>query len=146
MLELCASLAPLAVFLDFDRTLCSTKSGASPLRGAHALDAELLSATAMHRVYVLTRNSHAEDIRAFLAERGVRVAGVHTTRKGRSKGEFIAQTLAELQRAPSAGAQPESRDGAPRAIFVDDSAAEVCDARIAGDERVFRVLFQRSAL
>ena len=75
-------------------------------------------------------------------QRGARVAGVHTTPKGRSKGEFIAQTLAALEGAPGADAE----GAAPRAVFVDDSASEVCDARVAGDERIFRILFQRSAL
>lgn len=36
------------VFLDFDRTLCTTKTGNSPLHGKHALDPELLGIACSH--------------------------------------------------------------------------------------------------
>ena len=55
---------PLA-FFDFDRTLCTTKSGGSPLQGKHALDAELAAVAASMPTSVesrltphLHRNSH----------------------------------------------------------------------------------------
>ena len=133
VLALCAEIAPVAVFVDWDRTFCSTKCGASPLLGGHSLDEDLLSVAALHRTYVLTRNSHTDDIRSFLSERRVVVAGVCTTPKGRSKAGFIAATLGEL-------------GGSGVAVFVDDSVREVCDAQIAADTRVVRVLFQRGAI
>ena len=60
---------PHVVFIDFDRTLCTTKSGASPARGSHRLDPELWNvATCGERdVRVVTRNSHVDDIGAFMA-------------------------------------------------------------------------------
>lgn len=137
VVDLCARLLPAAVFLDFDRTLCSTKSGGSPYAGGpHTLDPELLSATALYPTHVVTRNSHEGEIRAFLAERGVRLAGLCVTSKGRSKAEYVASTLAALGGAPEADA--------PCAVFVDDSVAEVGDPKLVSDARVWRVLFQRA--
>jgi len=31
------------LFLDFERSLCSTKAGGSPLQGSHSLDADLVA-------------------------------------------------------------------------------------------------------
>ena len=48
-------LEPHRIFLDWDRTLCSTKSGRSPLNGSHSLDPDLFTLMADHpgRVYVI---------------------------------------------------------------------------------------------
>jgi hypothetical protein len=35
------TLQPHAIFLDWDRTLCTTRTGGSPLVGKHALDPDL---------------------------------------------------------------------------------------------------------
>jgi hypothetical protein len=54
----------LAVFLDFDRTFCSTKRGASPLHGSceHSIDPDLLwVATVCQHCYVITRNVHKAE-------------------------------------------------------------------------------------
>ena len=56
------------VFLDWDRTFCTTKSGAAPVRGRHAADEALLALARSHpRVVVVTRNSHVAEIEHFLA-------------------------------------------------------------------------------
>eukprot|EP00964_Phaeocystis_antarctica_P051973 scaffold30379_cov40-Phaeocystis_antarctica.AAC.1 len=73
------------LFLDFDRTLCTTKSGGSPLQGRHALDSELAALAAQLETYVVTRNSHEADIKTFLAARGVLVAGVCVVPRRTSK-------------------------------------------------------------
>ena len=120
------------IFVDFDRTLASTKSGGSPLQGevgmcmpmhaglqsigtcihVHAyaymqassrstltsppsrhgytcacicihagiqsIDTDLAAISASYPTYVITRNRHVDEIAAFLAPRGVHVAGVCT--------------------------------------------------------------------
>ena len=73
---------------------------------------------------------HTAEIAQFAKAHGVRLLGVHTTRKGRSKAQHLQELLPPGQRA----------------VFVDDSVHEVSDPRIAGDERVFRVLFQRGGM
>ena len=129
---------PHVVFIDFDRTLCTTKSGASPARGSHRLDAELWNVvTGLQDVRVVTRNSHVDDIRAFMARhRGGGDCGlsgstpsssfdgippVHHVGKGVSKGRVIREVLAE-KAAQSAGRLAEESTGVGgggvRAVFV----------------------------
>ena len=128
VLAACEEWSPTALFLDFDRTLCTTRGGANPLVGNHTVDAELhAAAVAMNSAHVITRNRHAVEIRTFLEERGVPIATVESTPSGDSKWEHMERTL---------------RTG-ETAVFVDDAAREVCDPRIAADPRIFRVLFQR---
>ena len=127
----------LVLFYDFDRSLATTKSGASPLQGGeHAVDTELAALAAQHAMHVVTRNSHSSDIAAFLQAKGVRCAGVHVVRKGRSKAEAMLDALPCLATASG-----------PRAIFVDDTVRECCDERIAALPGVlYRVLFRRGAV
>ena len=129
VLAACEAWRPTHLFLDFDRTLCSTRGGANPLVGSHTVDTELqAAASAMSdATHVLTRNRHTREIAAFLGERGVPIVGVHSTPAGASKWDYIDATLG----------------AAGRALFVDDSATEVSDPRMAGDSRVFRLLMQR---
>ena len=47
---LAAAMVPhCTIFLDFDRTIASTKCGADPLIGSHSIDASLLSVMNAHR-------------------------------------------------------------------------------------------------
>jgi hypothetical protein len=70
-------LKPHSLFLDFDRTVCSTKAGGSPLQGgSHSVDPDLLAllcapASSGMDVHIVTRNSHKDDIETFLSSRGV---------------------------------------------------------------------------
>jgi hypothetical protein len=59
---------PHAVFLDWDRTLCTTRTGGSPLVGKHSLDPDLhgLLVQFARRAHIVTRNSMRDDIAAFL--------------------------------------------------------------------------------
>jgi hypothetical protein len=105
--------APLVVCLDWDRTWCSTKNGADPLRGVHRLDPELLAvacdsshgdsgadpggdaarAATLLQVHVVTRNSHVESIREMLRRHGVgEQVRVHSVPKG-SKGATLLKLL-----------------------------------------------------
>mmetsp|Transcript_43213 Transcript_43213/g.106716 ORF Transcript_43213/g.106716 Transcript_43213/m.106716 type:complete len:224 (+) Transcript_43213:531-1202(+) len=144
-----------ALCVDFDRTLASTRSGGSPLVGAHTADAELLSAVCAAAsegaaVAVVTRNSHVQDIESFLAQLGVppSVRVLHVS-KGVSKGAVMA---AHGLIAPRGAGPPQLGGGEGSAagggggltIFVDDSVDEhVSDPLLASDERVLRVLFTR---
>ena len=110
-----------------------SKAGASPLRGAHSVDEELVALGGLADgplIYVLTRNSHAREIRAFLEARGLPLAGVHVAPKGSSKGAFLEATL---------------RDG-ELGLLVDDSAQELADPRVARCAAVVRMLFRRGAV
>ncbi|CAE8647499.1 unnamed protein product, partial [Polarella glacialis] len=70
--QLASQRQPAVIFLDFDRTLCTTKAGASPLEGNHSLDTDLVSVCSSHgRVRIVTRNSRREDIAEFLGRHGV---------------------------------------------------------------------------
>jgi hypothetical protein len=91
-------LAPHAVFVDFDRTLASTKSGANPLVGTHSVDADLAHVCATHaNVHVVTRNSHCEEIAEFCERWGVHAAVHCVSRMGVSKAALIRQLLAPEQ-------------------------------------------------
>ena len=160
---------PHVVFIDFDRTLCTTKSGSSPLRGSHSLDRELWGLVRGGRwdVRVVTRNSHVDDIKTFMRRFAANEGGdspggdspggdppggdppggdspggdssfdaipVHHVGKGVSKGAVIRGACDEKA----------SVVGSPvRAVFVDDSAAELLDAEVAGVPGLTRVLFSR---
>ena len=89
---LCAELQGLwpqggarpTLFLDFDRTLCTTRVEDRRC-GAGTLDSELVALAAGLETYVVTRNSHEADIKSYLAARGVRVAGVCVVPSGRAR-------------------------------------------------------------
>jgi len=164
---------PHVVFIDFDRTLCTTKSGSSPARGSHRLDAELWNVVTGGRlcrtktdqsetrdVRVVTRNSHVDDIRAFMARHvagGDSVVGstpsldaippVHHVGKGASKGRVIREVLEETAASLAGRLNPEESTGVGgggvRAVFVDDSAAELLDPEVASVPGLTKVLFSR---
>eukprot|EP00931_Biecheleriopsis_adriatica_P108516 TRINITY_DN82840_c0_g1_i1.p1 TRINITY_DN82840_c0_g1~~TRINITY_DN82840_c0_g1_i1.p1 ORF type:complete len:694 (+),score=148.12 TRINITY_DN82840_c0_g1_i1:34-2115(+) len=148
---------PTVVFLDFDRTLCTTKAGASPLQGNHSLDSDLVAVCSCHaRVLVVTRSSRSEDIALFLRQHGLNacipghkassnavgdasnlrgnVSVRSVKREGRqSKAEVI---LEELAATPAA-----------TGLFVDDDIKELIDPSLAplvDKELLLRLLFVRS--
>ena len=88
-------LEPSVIFLDFDRTLASTKSGGEPVVGKHTVDTQLLSLCLQHpNVHVVTRNSHQEAIVTFLEAAGLPHSGVHHVAK--KVGSFPWAGLPEL--------------------------------------------------
>jgi hypothetical protein len=157
--------AAAAVFLDFDRTLSTTKSGGSPLTGRHTMDPELFGLACSHpNVHVVTRNSHSADIAAFLSRAGVPLTvQVHHVGKGNSKAEVIRNVLvnrmlgdsgADITHVSAAlasnridlgsGSRADvGTGGAYASVLVDDSIAELLDADVAAVPNLTRVLFSR---
>eukprot|EP00936_MAST-01D_sp_MAST-1D-sp1_P000855 g855.t1 len=129
VLALAEALQPGHIFLDFDRTLATTRGGGSPLQGKHRADPELLSLFSTFRgcVHVVTRNSYREHIKQFLQYKGVEENNidVHTVKKGESKAAIVC----------------DARFVRP-VLFVDDSIAEHMDPRLRAPA-VHRVLFVR---
>lgn len=135
--ELVGRLRPTVVFLDFDRTLATTRAGGSPLEGNHSVDPDLAAVCAKcSRVQIITRNSRREDIEAFLAAKGVSVQRVRCIKREalRSKADAITEEMAAL-------------DTASVGVFVDDDIRELTDPLLtplveAG--RLKRLLFVRA--
>jgi hypothetical protein len=147
-----------AVFLDFDRTLCSTKAGRSPLLGLHNVDPELASLCATYPVYVVTRNPHEAEIVTFLEQRGVAVARVCVVPKRASKADVMVQVLpsmksaSQLVQVPPYEAHADDAARAPervtpvQAVFVDDDVRELMRPSVAELPGLLRVLFRRTGL
>ena len=129
VLALAQDINPDQTYLDWDRTVCTTRSGASPLKGKHAVDPDLLSmiwSRPKGSVHIVTRNSYREDIKTFMARAGLPDGiPVHTVKKHQSKAEVILEGI----------------EGT--ILFVDDSVAEHMDERLKHSS-VFRVLFGRA--
>ena len=147
-----------AVFLDFDRTLCSTKAGRSPLLGLHNVDPELASLCTTYPVYVVTRNPHEAEIVTFLEQRGVAVARVCVVPKRASKADVMVQVLPSLKSASQLAqvspyeAHADDAARAPervtpvQAVFVDDDVRELMRPSVAELPGLLRVLFRRTGL
>lgn len=131
-------LQPAAIFLDFDRTLATTKRGASPLIGNHSVDPDLASVCSGHgRVQVVTRSSRKEDIEQFLSIKGVPFCKVNSLKRDgwSNKAEVILREMEAL--------------GAPdsRGLFVDDDIKELTDPGLeplVSSGRLQRFLFVRA--
>ena len=147
-----------AVFLDFDRTLCSTKAGRSPLLGLHNVDPELASLCTTYPVYVVTRNPHEAEIVTFLEQRGVAVARVCVVPKRASKADVMVQVLPSMKSASQLAqvspyeAHADDAARAPervtpvQAVFVDDDVRELMRPSVAELPGLLRVLFRRTGL
>jgi len=134
-----------AVFLDFDRTICATKRGASPLpsfalelpldspalaeaASRRAADAELLGLLTHHpNAYVVTRNSHVKEIELYLRLHGVDAPKVRHVAKGESKSSVVSRT----------------RPPFVRAVFADDDARELLRPDVRSIPGLRLVLFKR---
>ena len=154
--DLVASLQPAHVFLDFDRTLCSTKGG-SPLTGTHSVDDDLLElcATMAGRAHVVTRNAHVDDIRVFLAQKGVVDVPVHRVSKACSKAIILSDakwTARGSHEQDEQGQEVGDRRGdasdaivSPVVLFVDDTLTEHLNPDVSEAKHIVRFLFARSA-
>jgi len=138
--QLVGSMQPAAIFLDFDRTLCTTKRGNSPLQGNHSVDPDLAAVcTGYGHVQIVTRSSQKEDIEAFLSTRDVPVLAVHCVKRlgAKNKAAIIASELVALQQSG------DERAG----IFVDDDIRELTDPdlqQLVDEGRLQRLLFVRA--
>ena len=121
---LVGTLRPAALFLDFDRTLCSTKGG-SPLKGNHSIDDELLGLCSQMegRVHVVTRNAHVDDIARFLAERGLPSLPVHRVKRPASKADVVCDP--RWTATPDGGGDLAADAKAPAAACGAESAASL---------------------
>ncbi|EOD23833.1 hypothetical protein EMIHUDRAFT_239085 [Emiliania huxleyi CCMP1516] len=132
------ALQPLRLFVDFDRTLCSTRGG-SPLHGSHTVDDDLVSLISQleGRVHIVTRNVHVDGIRSFLDGIGLTHVPVHRVPKPRSKAEVVCDPR-------WAGGAEGHGGGDGVVLFVDDSISEHLREDIRSNERVVRFLFSRT--
>lgn len=114
---------------------------------------------------VVTRNPNHAAIRTFLDKHGAPPEAelpIRTVAKGRSKADYVLAGLAEPGEMLAAGgmAAPgvgeaggaeavwdgDQAGGGTTVLMVDDSVAELAEARVAVDERVHRILFVRALL
>ena len=134
----------VAVFLDFDRTIASTKNGQSPYpvartskadgntfstgRGPslHTIDEDLAGLMSWHpNTWIVTRNRHVEDIRDFLHEKGLGgIKGIIHVGKGESKAKLVLDpALWNNGEEPQSGGKGKR----PAVLFVDDDVREHLD-------------------
>lgn len=125
------------VFLDFDRTVASTRRGQPPVVGTHAVD-EDLARLARRRgdVSIVTRNRHVDEIAAFLSASDFPVRAVIRVPRGESKARAVLGALA-------------ADDGDDKTVvFVDDDIREHLDPAFLDENHpgviLWRVLFARS--
>ena len=129
---LCIRVKPDAIFLDWDRTFCTTRGGASPLYGNHSADEALLSLALTHpRLHIITRNPHSDAIKVFMQKHGCVSPSVRSVkREGITKAEAILDLLAP-------GEVGVFADDDPREIFATEMGS------LAKEGRLHRVLFVR---
>lgn len=160
-LAACSHLQRIAV--DFDRTLCNTRSGGRPEVGKHLIDDELLALLWRYvgQCEIVTRNQHTDAIRIFLDAHGAPPAcelPIRTVHRGQSKADYVLAGLDGEGPQMDNDALPTRVHGAvdvcleledtlpPAVLMVDDSVAELAETRVASDTRVHRVLFVRALL
>ena len=138
--------------LDFDQTLCSSKSGNPPAADVHRIDAELarlIASKQVGRVVVATRNSHRQQILAFLEAKRALVgiaAVVCVNVEGSSKAAVVQEWLSVLESeaaaAQASGATSCAETSEARCVMVDDDLAElISEPALVDDPRVLRVWF-----
>ena len=123
------------LYLDFDRTIASTRCGASPLaKNTVSCDPDLAHLARNHdNVRVVTRNRHTHDITLFLQMNDFPVAGVHNVPKNHSKADVVLQNNLK----------------GDLVVFADDDIKELLDPRLddaakkKNTGRLLRVLFSR---
>ena len=154
-LNLVESIRPKLLLLDFDRTLCSTKSGASPLptrkqmttsmkdKRVHSVDQDLklaiLATQAFGTSHIVTRNSHKLEIEQFLRLNGLVVltSNVHVVPKKVTKGSYIKEAFFKCE-------EDSIRNAGTKCLFIDDSLAELInDPWLREAPYIHRLLFVR---
>lgn len=114
-----------AIYLDFDRTICTTRNGLSPLEGNHFVEPALLEVLMgnypnLKELAIVTKNSHVDDIREFLATHGVPRSLTIRCVRGISKANAF--------------------NVAPRSVIVDDDINELTDTHVER-KNVLRFLY-----
>jgi len=131
---------PDMLFLDFDRTLATTRTGGNPLDPKLSVKPTVepsLRQAALSfpagRVHVVTRNSHSYEIKAFLEQHGLSHVEVHSVK------QVGATTKADVMRR----LLPDGHF----AYFCDDSVAEVVDPnlrQLTRERRLVTIFFSRT--
>lgn len=134
------------LFLDFDQTISSTKSGCLPRTDRHGCNPQLLQllkqSTARDRtkntpeIHIVTRQNHtrANHILNFLAAFGVLLPD--------SKLHCLGGTLeTKTERIQSIMKLSQGKQNEVLALFLDDSPAEVCREEMRKMENLVSVLF-----
>ena len=105
-----------SIFLDWVRTLCSTRGGASPLSGSrpHTLNPDLrtLLCTVPQRCRIVTRSTRRDDIITFLGQHGVPAIPITTVSKNVPKSSIVCSSEYRLPGG---------------AVFIDDTIRELVD-------------------
>lgn len=152
---------PALIVMDFDQTLCETKSGCVPIPRKHRLNPELhaLAQAWGERAVVVSRQPHTNqaNVQSFLRECGLPKVGVHcigglevhiagdvqdegarTGRGGRGsrKKKKSDVIIPMLQRA-----REEMRVGRRSVLFFDDDIREVLDEDLSKETSLLRILF-----
>jgi hypothetical protein len=143
-IELVESIQPGLVLLDFDRTFCSTKSGASPLpkgkkakdRFTHSIDHDLrvVVSSNVESAHIITRNSHQKEIQEFLRMNDLPGLAnrVHVVPKKVSKGSYINEIFSDELKIQSC-------------LFIDDDLRELTnDPWLCQHKNIHRLLFIRT--
>jgi hypothetical protein len=128
-----------ALFLDFDQTFCTTKSGGPPHLGRHTLQPELLGAVLQlpTRTVIVTRNQHTAEIRQFLdAMRVPPTVVVQRCLPHQTKASVITAHLDVWAAQPDKGCKDNGL-----AMFVDDDINELTSFTPEQAAGVFRVHF-----
>ncbi|CAK9010297.1 unnamed protein product [Durusdinium trenchii] len=142
------------LFLDFDRTLCTTKAGGSPLQGSHRLDTDLATVCRMNlKVLIVTRSSRSEDIVVFLRRHGIRAQigseGLQEVDHCQGNVQVVSVKREGFPSKAAAILAAYDTDAAGRggALFVDDDIKELTDpelGELVQEGRLLRLLFVRS--
>lgn len=122
VLDLVRSIHPEFVLLDFDQTLCSTKSGLQPIPGKHGLNPQLFEILASHpKVHIITRQNvrHKQFLENFIK--------LHLECNGFDPSkEFHVHCLGQSKpKLSKADIMDSLMDSNTYAVFVDDGVREV---------------------
>lgn len=137
--NLIQQIKPDFVFLDFDQTLCSTKSGLQPIPGKHGLNPELFEILTTHpSVHIITRQNIRH--KTFL-ENFIRVhfdgQGVKATKVNLSV-YCLGQSKPKLTKADIMDSLMTSEQ---TAVFVDDTVREHLHPGVSKYKNMHRILF-----
>uniref|UniRef100_A0A6U6A6G1 Uncharacterized protein n=2 Tax=Guillardia theta TaxID=55529 RepID=A0A6U6A6G1_GUITH len=149
LVDLVRRLPATRLFLDFDQTLCSSKSGFPPVPGKHRLQedvAELLRCAQRAgeneqgeggggwerslRVSIVSRNPHKKEIMEMLQRRGI--------------GDRVEVCCVKVERTTKVGKIADDMRGEERgavAVYADDDVRELIDPTLTACSGLHRVIF-----
>eukprot|EP00960_Hanusia_phi_P078179 768790-Hanusia_phi.AAC.13 len=129
-------LDPDVLFVDFDQTLCNTKSGCAPDVRKHAMNSDICSAIksrASKRTIILTRQNiqHKPMILSYVEQMGIRNVEVECVGGRRNtRGDKLSKADAIFELVPCGSV-----------LFIDDDIRELMAREIIECDRITRLLF-----